>query len=140
MASAVVVIIILLQFRAHLVTRRHESIAPQSSLAKLPNSTLLNIFGVHGWRRSSAAHSISIQFGIIIQLRTSLRHVQYRRLKLENNNLPPRKVSFDIASEASYVYILSGQKLIKNAKNSPFWRIFENLKLTVRQCYQTGHF
>ena len=26
------------------------------------------------------------------------------------------KVSFNIASEASYVYILSGQKLIKNAK------------------------
>ena len=30
------------------------------------------------------------------------------------------KVSFNIASEASYVYILSGQKLIKNAKNGPF--------------------
>ena len=30
------------------------------------------------------------------------------------------KVSFNIASEASYVYILSGQKLIKNAKNVPF--------------------
>ena len=32
------------------------------------------------------------------------------------------KVSFNIASEASYVYILSGQKLIKNC---PFWRVFE---------------
>ena len=30
------------------------------------------------------------------------------------------KVSFNIASEASYVYILSGQKLIKNAKNGQF--------------------
>ena len=30
-----------------------------------------------------------------------------------------------IASEASYVYILSGQKFIKNAKNGPFWRVFE---------------
>ena len=32
-----------------------------------------------------------------------------------------------IASEASYVYImiLSGQKLTKNAKNGPFWRVFE---------------
>ena len=30
------------------------------------------------------------------------------------------KVSFNIASEASYAYILSGQKLIKNAKNGPF--------------------
>ena len=47
------------------------------------------------------------------------------------------KVSFNIASEASYVYILSGQKLIKNAKNDPFWRVFENLKLAVKQCYQT---
>ena len=50
------------------------------------------------------------------------------------------KVSFNIASEASYVYILSGQKLIKNAKNGSFWRVFENLKLAVKQCYQTGQF
>ena len=50
------------------------------------------------------------------------------------------KVSFNIASEASYVYILSGQKVIKNAKNGPFWRVFENLKLAVKQCYQTGQF
>ena len=50
------------------------------------------------------------------------------------------KVSFNIASEASYVYILSGQKLIKNAKNGPFWRVFENVKLAVKQCYQTGQF
>ena len=50
------------------------------------------------------------------------------------------KVSFNIAGEASYVYILSGQKLIKNAKNGPFWRVFENLKLAVKQCYQTSQF
>ena len=31
-----------------------------------------------------------------------------------------KKVAFNIASEASYVYILSGQKFIKNAKN---WKI-----------------
>ena len=35
------------------------------------------------------------------------------------------KVSFNIASEASYVYILSGQKFIKNAKNGSFWRVPE---------------
>ena len=46
-------------------------------------------------------------------------------------------VAFNISSEASYLYILSGQKLIKNAKNGPFWRVFENLKLTVKQFYQT---
>ena len=49
-------------------------------------------------------------------------------------------VAFNIASEARYVYIFSGQKLIKNAKNGPFWRVFENLKLAVKQCYQTGQF
>ena len=32
------------------------------------------------------------------------------------------------------------QKLVKNAKNGPFWRFFENLKLAVKQCYQTGQF
>ena len=47
------------------------------------------------------------------------------------------KVSFN-KSEASYVYILSGQKFLKNAKNGPFWRVFENLKLAVTQVYQTG--
>ena len=50
------------------------------------------------------------------------------------------KVSFNIECVASYVYILSGQKLIKNAKNGSFWRVFENLKLAVKQCYQTGQF
>ena len=50
------------------------------------------------------------------------------------------KVSFNNASEASYVYILSGQKFLKNAKNGLFWRVFENLKLAFIQCYQTGHF
>ena len=44
------------------------------------------------------------------------------------------KVSFSIASEASHVYIVSGQNLIKNAKNGPilrfsnatFWVIFKH--------------
>ena len=33
-----------------------------------------------------------------------------------------QKVSFNIASEASYVYILSGKKLNKNTKNNQFWK------------------
>ena len=50
-------------------------------------------------------------------------HFIYSRcLKITEN------VSFNIASEASYVYILSGQKFIKNAKNSQFGDIFEKLK------------
>ena len=40
--------------------------------------------------------------------------IQARCLKITE------KVSFNIASEASYVYILSGQKLIKNVKNGQF--------------------
>ena len=51
-----------------------------------------------------------------------------------------KKVAFNIVSEARYVFILSGQKLIKNAKNGRFWRVFENLKLTVQQCSQTDHY
>ena len=43
------------------------------------------------------------------------------------------KVSFNIASEASYVYILSGQKFIKNAKKwsilASFWKL--------ETCFQT---
>ena len=30
---------------------------------------------------------------------------------------------------------LSGEKFIKNAKNGPIWRVFENLKLAVKQSY-----
>ena len=41
------------------------------------------------------------------------------------------KVAFNIASEASYVYILSGQKFIKNAQNSLSWRVLESLKLLI---------
>ena len=45
------------------------------------------------------------------------------------------------AHSISYnLYILSGQKLIKNAKNVQFWRVLENLHLAVIECYQTGHF
>ena len=36
-----------------------------------------------------------------------------------------KKVALNIASEASYVYILSGQNFIKNVKNDPLWRILK---------------
>ena len=35
---------------------------------------------------------------------------------------------------------MSGQKFIKNAKNGPFRRVFENLNLSVKECYQKGQF
>ena len=43
-----------------------------------------------------------------------------------------KKVSFNIASEASYVYILSDQKFIKNAKNCQFGEF-----LKTKACGQT---
>ena len=52
----------------------------------------------------------------------------------------PKKVAFNIASGASKVYILSGQKFIKNAKKCRILRVLENLKLAVKQYYQTGNF
>ena len=36
-------------------------------------------------------------------------------------------------TEKVYVYILSGQTIIKNAKNGQFWRVFGKLKLAVKQ-------
>ena len=44
------------------------------------------------------------------------------------------KVSYYIASEASYVYISGGQKLTKNTKNGHF----ENLMLAVKQATLIG--
>ena len=40
-----------------------------------------------------------------------------------------RKVSFNIASEATYVYILRGQKLINIAKNSQLGEFLKNWSL-----------
>ena len=56
------------------------------------------------------------------------------------------KVSFNIASKASFVYILSRQKLIKNAKNG-FFAIFkrigekyQNWKIQMRHSDLLGDF
>ena len=38
------------------------------------------------------------------------------------------------------MHLFVAQKFIKNGKNGPFWRDCENLKLSVKQYYQTGHF
>ena len=39
----------------------------------------------------------------------------------QNGLKSTEKVSFNIASEANYVSILSGQKFIRNAKIGQFW-------------------
>ena len=61
-------------------------------------------------------HVLEIRKNIVILIQVAA--ASSRCLKITE------KVSFNIASEASYIYILSGQKLIKNAKNGPFWRVF----------------
>ena len=49
------------------------------------------------------------------------------------------KFKCDISND--FQTIFSGQKFIKNAKNGSFRRVFfQNLKLAVKQGYQTGHF
>ena len=55
--------------------------------------------------------------------------VQKIDLKLAQCLKITEKVSFKIASEASYVYILSGQKLIKNAKMVHFGEFLKTWSL-----------
>ena len=66
------------------------------------------------------------QFFMLQWILKYLKDASFRRPKSKHARCLKitEKISFNIASEASYVYILSGQKLIKNAKNSPFWRVF----------------
>ena len=45
--------------------------------------------------------------------------------KVQNKRTCTILNSFNIASEASYVYILSRQKFTKNAKNSPFGEVLK---------------
>ena len=65
--------------------------------------------------------------------------------KLWNSNTSQcfQKVALNVASEASYVYILSGHKLTKNAKNGRTkidgkfknsWYILRNMKGVVQPC------
>ena len=49
------------------------------------------------------------------------------------------KVSLNIVSEASYVFTFwVDKKFIKKCQKWSIWRIFEELKLAVKQCYQRG--
>ena len=66
---------------------------------------------------------------LILNCKNTFSVISYSKLgasDMSNLELGPRClkiteiVSFNIASEASYVYILSGQKFIKNAKNAQF--------------------
>ena len=63
-----------------------------------------------------------------------------KSIQIHNVWKSAKKVAFNIAREASYVLILIGQKLIKNAKKWSIWRVFEHLKRAVKQWYQTAQF
>ena len=63
----------------------------------------------------------SVYIKIRVMPRTSL--VKVGRFSLFTVFEITEKVAFNIASEAGYVYILSGQKFIKNANNGQFWRV-----------------
>ena len=52
-------------------------------------------------------------------------HTQFQKRCL----IITEKVSFNIASEASYVYISNGQKFIQNANNSIFWWVLKSWSL-----------
>ena len=70
-------------------------------------------------------------FCTVMQLSNSLFFLFTHHSAFHQNTVfeNQRKVSSNMASKARYVYILSGQKFIKNAKNSQHWRFFKNLKL-----------
>ena len=44
-------------------------------------------------------------------------------------NKTTEKVAFNIASEANYVYSLSGQKFIEMAINGQFWQVLKTQRL-----------
>ena len=99
-------------------------------------------YRIANWEEEEKDKYYSIESDTILRINRDLHYSfpnQQKNQKSQCSKIT-EKVSFNIASEASYVYILSGQKLIKNATNGPFWWVFENLKLAVKQCYQTGQF
>ena len=107
----------------------------------LLNCDLLKI-GKPSWFRTLSCHGLG-KVGAVFRAVTNKIHNKNQMTYFDSWHSvwkSSQKVAFNIASEASYVYIMSGQKLIKNAKNCQFWRVFENLKLAVKQCYQIGHF
>ena len=51
----------------------------------------------------------------------------WKKVSLELCLKITEKVSFNITSEASYIYILSGQKFIQKCQKRPIWASFMNL-------------
>ena len=59
------------------------------------------------------------------------RHGVWKSQKKSHSTLRAKRATFTFWADKSW---------LKIAKNGLIWRVFENLKLAVKQCYQTGHF
>ena len=60
-----------------------------------------------------------------------ISHSVWKSQKKSHSTLPAKRATFTFWVDKS---------LFKNAKNGPFWWVFVNLKLVVKQCYQIGYF
>ena len=91
------------------------------------------------WRERQTMNHITVNVNILPLCKSpfSLKNplVFYTFLQCLKSS---KKVAFVNASEASYVHILDGQKILRNAKKSQFGEFFENLKFVVKQCCQTS--
>ena len=66
---------------------------------------------------SNYSHEIAVDKGKVVHNRHNFTNFFYAFSTVFKNH---RKVAFNIASEANYVYIFSEQKFMKNAKNRQF--------------------
>ena len=64
-----------------------------------------------------------------VKLKILYLHYVWKSQKKSHSTLRAKRATFTFWVDKS-----------KNAQNDPFWRVFINLKLAVKQCYQTGQF
>ena len=72
----------------------------------------------------------------------------FRRIDIENWNFlfwytvfeNNRKSLIQYCERSERYLHFEWTKVDQNAKNCPFWRLFEKLKLVIKQCYQAGQF
>ena len=86
------------------------------------------------------AHNFKIKFASqkkynwqsgITKRNNAISHGVWKAQKKSHSTLRAKRATFTLQVD---------KKFIKNAKNGPFWRVFGNLKFTVKHCYQIGQF
>ena len=76
-----------------------------------------------------STHFLSHDVIEVSELKPNLYNFEnYRKSRIQNCERSELRLHFE------------WPKFIKNSKNGSFWRVCENLKLAVKQYYQTGHF